>query len=57
MIDFRREEGQATAEYALVLVAAGVIALALILWASNSDVLPGFFETVVRKVASFVDRV
>ena len=57
MIDLSREEGQATAEYALVLVAAGVIALALIMWASSSDVLPGFFESVVRKVASFVDRV
>lgn len=57
MIDLSREDGQATAEYALVLVAAGVIALALILWAANSDVLPGFFESVIRKVASFADRV
>lgn len=44
------ESGQATAEYALVIVAASVIALALILWASNSDVLPAFFDAVVRRV-------
>jgi hypothetical protein len=47
--------GQATAEYALVIVAAAIIALALILWASNSDVLPDFFNAVVRKVRGVVD--
>ena len=46
-----REEGQATAEYALVIVAAATIALALIVWASGSDLLPSFFSSVVRKVA------
>ena len=52
---FRDESGQATAEYALVIVAAAVIALALILWASNSGVLPEFFDAVVRKVRGVVD--
>ena len=37
------ESGQATAEYALVIVAAAVVAVALISWASNSDLLPQFF--------------
>lgn len=46
----RGDSGQATAEYALVIVAAAVVALALIVWASTSDVLPEFFEAVVRKV-------
>ena len=46
------EQGQATAEYALVLVAAAVVALALITWASTTDLLPSFFNTVMEKVVS-----
>ena len=49
------ERGQATAEYALVIVAAAIIALALIIWASTSGVLPEFFDAVVRKVRGVVD--
>jgi Flp pilus assembly pilin Flp len=49
------QSGQATAEYALVIVAAAVIALALIVWVSTSGVLPDFFEAVVRKVRGVVD--
>jgi len=52
---FHDQSGQATAEYALVIVAAAVIALALIVWASTSGVLPDFFEAVVRKVRGVVD--
>ena len=48
-----RDHGQATAEYALVIVAAATIALALILWASGTDLLPRFFSAVVRRVAGF----
>ena len=51
----RGDSGQATAEYALVIVAAAVVALALIVWASTSGVLPEFFEAVVRKVQGMVD--
>ncbi len=51
-ISHLREEGQATAEYALVLVAAAVVALALITWASSTDMLPTFFNTVMEKVIS-----
>jgi Flp pilus assembly pilin Flp len=54
---FRDQSGQATAEYALVIVAAAVIALALIVWATSSGVLPAFFEAVVRKVQGVVDSV
>lgn len=46
------ERGQATAEYALVLIAAAAVALALIAWATSTDVLPRFFTTVVEKVVS-----
>ena len=49
---FRDESGQATAEYALVIVAAAAIALALIIWATSTDLLPAFFSTVLQKVTS-----
>lgn len=51
------EHGQATAEYALVLVAAAIVALALITWASTTDVLPSFFTTVMEKVISVADGI
>jgi len=46
------QRGQATAEYALVLIAAAAVALALIAWATSTDLLPAFFDTVLRKVTS-----
>ncbi len=46
------EGGQATAEYALVLVAAAAVALALIAWATSTNALPAFFDTVLEKVTS-----
>ena len=55
--DARRSQlGQATAEYALVLVAAAVVALALISWATTTDMLPTFFNTVMQKVISVANR-
>lgn len=52
-----KEHGQATAEYALVLVAAAIVALALITWASTSDMLPTFFNTVLARVISIANGV
>jgi len=53
---FRNDQrGQATAEYALVLLAAAAVALALIVWATTSDVLPGFFTAVIKKVTSIAN--
>ena len=49
------ERGQATAEYALVIVAAAAIALALIVWATSTDLLPSFLTTVLRKVTSVAE--
>ncbi|MEZ5176301.1 MAG: hypothetical protein R2823_08870 [Acidimicrobiia bacterium] len=49
------ESGQATAEYALVLIAAAVVALALIAWASTTDALPAFFNSVISKIVSFAN--
>ena len=51
------ESGQATAEYALVLVAAAIVALALISWASTTDTLPSFFNTVIQRVISVANSV
>lgn len=52
----RSQSGQATAEYALVMVAAAVVALALISWATTTDMLPSFFNTVMQKVISVANR-
>jgi Flp pilus assembly pilin Flp len=49
-LSLRREEGQTTAEYALVILAAAAIAVVLITWARSSGKLPGFFDSVVDKV-------
>lgn len=49
-----REDGQATAEYALVIVAAAAVALALILWATNTGALESLFDAVVERVRSYV---
>ena len=48
------ERGQATAEYALVLIAAAAIAVALITWASSSGTLRAFFEAVMRRIRAYV---
>ncbi len=51
---FRDESGQATAEYALVVVAAAAIAGALIVWATSTGALSALFDTVINRVSSFV---
>ena len=51
----RSEHGQATAEYALVMLAAAAVALALIAWVTSSDVLPGFFTSIIEKVTSLAN--
>jgi Flp pilus assembly pilin Flp len=43
----KREDGQTTAEYALVILAAAAIALVLIAWAQSSGKLPAFFDKVI----------
>lgn len=50
----RGEAGQATAEYALVIVAAAAIALALIIWATTTGTLSSLFDAVLAKVTSYV---
>ncbi len=53
---FGDERGQATAEYALVLLAAAAVAFALISWASSTDALPRFFDAVMAKVTAVANR-
>jgi Flp pilus assembly pilin Flp len=45
------EEGQTTAEYALVILAAVAIAVVLIAWAKSSGKLPAFFDKIIDSVA------
>lgn len=53
MLPFKEDEtGQATVEYALVMVAAGAIALTLIMWATNSGMLSAFFDTVMTRITT-----
>ncbi|HEX2054305.1 MAG TPA: DUF4244 domain-containing protein [Actinomycetota bacterium] len=44
------ELGQTTAEYALVLLAAAAVAVALITWASDNNTLKDFFDFILGKV-------
>jgi Flp pilus assembly pilin Flp len=44
---FASEEGQTTAEYALVILAAAAVAIVLITWAESSGKLPAFFDKVI----------
>jgi Flp pilus assembly pilin Flp len=47
------EIGQTTAEYALVILAAAAVAVAvvLIVWARSSGKLPAFFDSIIDQVA------
>ena len=46
-----KEEGQTTAEYALVILAAAAVAVVLIAWARSSGKLPEFFDNIIDQVA------
>jgi Flp pilus assembly pilin Flp len=47
----RRDEGQTTAEYALVILAAVAVAVVLIAWAKSSGKLPAFFDKIIDSVS------
>jgi Flp pilus assembly pilin Flp len=44
------DRGQTTAEYGLVILAAGTLALALILWARSSGSITGLFQQVIDQL-------
>jgi hypothetical protein len=48
----RREEGQATAEYALVLLAAAALAGLLLAWASSTDGVDRLMNAVLDQLIS-----
>ncbi len=50
----RREDGQTTAEYALVILAAAAIAIVLIAWARSSGKLPAFFNKIIDDITNSV---
>jgi Flp pilus assembly pilin Flp len=47
-----REEGQTTAEYALVILAAAAVAIVLIAWARTSGKLPAFFDKIIDDITN-----
>ena len=46
----RREEGQTTAEYALVILGAAAVGTLLIAWATKSHAIGKLFDEVVGKI-------
>ncbi len=46
------EDGQTTAEYALVILAAAAIAVVLIVWARSSGKLPAFFDKIIDSITN-----
>ena len=42
--------GQTTTEYALVILAAAAIAVALIAWARSTGKLPAFFDHIIDRI-------
>ena len=50
----RGDEGQATAEYALVLLGAAAIALLVLAWATKTKQISKLFDTVVKEIVGRV---
>ncbi len=48
------ERGQASAEYALVLLGAAAVALLIVAWATKSDLIEKLFDTVLKAITGKV---
>jgi Flp pilus assembly pilin Flp len=48
------QRGQTSAEYALVLLGAAAIALLIVAWATNSDLVGKLFDTVLKAITGKV---
>lgn len=48
------ERGQASAEYALVLLGAAAVALLIVAWATKSDLIGKLFDTVLKAITGKV---
>jgi hypothetical protein len=46
----RAERGQATAEYALVLLGAAAVALLLVAWATDTDAVGRLLDAVLDRI-------
>lgn len=51
----RREAGQTTAEYALVLLAAGTIAMLVVSWARDGNSIDELFDLVLTKITTSIE--
>lgn len=49
------DAGQTTAEYGLVILAAGTLALAAILWARDSGSITDLFNSVIERLTGNID--
>jgi hypothetical protein len=50
----RSEDGQSTAEYALVMIAAAAIGGLVLTWAHKTNLVSGLFNSVVHKFLGFL---
>lgn len=50
--DPRADRGQSTVEYALLLLGAAAIALAVIAWVTKTDAIGGLYELIVGRIMS-----
>lgn len=48
----RPDRGQSTVEYALVLLGAAAVALALVAWVARSDAVSRLFDAIVGRILS-----
>jgi Flp pilus assembly pilin Flp len=48
------ERGQASAEYALVMLGAAAVALLIVAWATQSDLVGKLFDTVLKAITGKV---
>ena len=54
LLSARDERGQASAEYALVLLGAAAIALLIVAWATKTDLIGRLFNAVVKAITGKV---
>ncbi|HEY7069145.1 MAG TPA: DUF4244 domain-containing protein [Acidimicrobiales bacterium] len=48
------DRGQASAEYALVILAAASLALGVVTWAAHTGAITGIFQAVVDRLTSSI---
>lgn len=51
----RGERGQTTAEYALVLLAAGTVAMLVVAWAQDNGAVGEFLDRILEKITSLIE--